>query len=774
MRKAKLSISFPEHRAPVRIAVLLFFLYLPVFSINSTAQAGTATRPKIGYVLSGGGAKGMAHVGVLKVLEEVGLKPDVITGTSMGSIMGGLYSMGYSAGEIGHIIGTVDWGKVLTNEIPADQVIMRRKHEYRRFLLEMPIYEGKPELPSGLIEGQKLSELFSELSWRQAGVDNFSEFPVPFTCIATDILTGEMVEINSGDLSSAMRASMAIPSVFTAVSRDTSHILVDGGVRRNFPVQEALDMGADIIIGVYVGFDSQMEPEQLRSLTSVITRTSLLSGAQDVESQVPLVDYMIVPDLQGYSPASFTDGVEIMNRGETAARSQIEQLRALADSINGLGVPGLNEVLPANDSLLISDISVLYTTESLSSFVIEKSDIQTGSWITPDELNASIDRLFGTLFFEKIEYYFEKMEEGYRLVFRIKEKAHSSLKMALHYDNAFGPGVILNYTLLNSILDGSRLGLSVDISESPQFRAYYDIHLGKKRNFIGTLFTTSEREELPFYENNADIGNYKHTYFSGGLGFRQSLGINNHVGADIYYRYGTLKLSNNIKVVKPELEYLNNFIFRGPEVALVYRHNSYDSFLYPTRGSNVNLKYKQAFRTTNVISFSFPDSIEVDDRIKDTMDPYWHLTADLENYLPLGNKVSLNSGIAAGLSSDEKPFSDSYYIGGHGYNLRANQIAFMGLQNHELLVGNYLMGKLGLQLEPFPNLYASVLANLIFVADELDTFMENVLSFAAEGRYLGMGAGITYKTPVGPISVFYGSRTDVWNPIWYTSIGFTF
>jgi NTE family protein len=716
----------------------------------------------------------MAHVGVLKVLEEVGLQPDVITGTSMGSIMGGLYSVGYSAEEISHIIETVDWSKVLTNEIPADQVIMRRKHEYQRFLLEMPIYDGKPELPSGLIEGQKLSELFSELSWRQAGVDDFMKFPVPFTCIGTDILKGEMVEMNSGDLSSAMRASMAIPSVFTAVSRDTSHILVDGGVMRNFPVQEAIDMGADIIIGVYVGFDSHMKPEQLRSLTSVITRASLLSGAQDVESQVPLVDYMIVPDLQGYSPASFTDGVEIMNRGEEAARSQIEQLRALADSLNGLGAPVPIKALPANDSLLIGDISVLYASASLSSFVIEKSEIETGSWITPDELNAAIDRLFGTLFFEKIEYYFEEMEESYRLVFRIKEKANSSLKMALHYDNAFGPGFILNYTRLNSLMDGSRLGLSVDISEDPQFRGYYDIHLGKKRNFIGSVFTTVEREELPFYFNDVDIGNYHHTYFTGGVGFRQSLGINNHLGADFYYRYGTLKLSRNIKEVRPELEYLDNFIFRGPELSIVYQHNSFDSYLYPTRGSRVNLRYRQAFKTENLTIFSFPDSIEVEDRYKDEVDPYWHVTADLENFLALGDKFSLISGIAAGLSSDEKPFPDNYYIGGHGYNLRANQVAFIGLHNHELLQGNYVKGKLGLQVEPLPNLYTSLLANLIFVADELDVFMDNVFSFASEGRYFGMGAGLTYKTPVGPISIFYGSRTDVWNPIWYTSIGFTF
>ena len=190
-----------------RCLLVFAALILSLFHEDSNLCAQDGTRPKIGYVLSGGGAKGMAHVGVLKVLEEVGLQPDYITGTSAGSIIGGLYAIGYSTEELTEIIGPENWAKVLTNQIPADKVIMRRKHEYSRFALEMNMYDGKPELPSGVIEGQKISEFFSELSWRQAGVDDFNDFPVPFACIGTDILKGEKVLLNSGDLSSAMRAS---------------------------------------------------------------------------------------------------------------------------------------------------------------------------------------------------------------------------------------------------------------------------------------------------------------------------------------------------------------------------------------------------------------------------------------------------------------------------------------------------------------------------------------------------------------------------------------
>ncbi len=483
---------------------------------------------------------------------------------------------------------------------------------------------------------------------------------------------------------------------------------------------------------------------------------------------------MIVPDLEGYSPASFSDGVEIMNRGEAAARAQIDVLKALADSVNSLGVAPERRQLPANDSILVTDIKVLAASPALSGFVVARSGIETGEWIKPDQLNEGIEKLFGTLFFEKIEYYFEKTDQGHRLVFRIKEKAHSSIGAALHYDNAFGPGLILNYTLINSLVEGSRLGLSLDISENLQMRAYYDIHLGKKRNFMGSLFVTGEREELPFYSNNVDIGNYKHDALKAGLGFRQSLGINNHVGADFYYRYSTLKLSRNIKEVKPELEYLDNFIFRGPELALVYQANTFDNHLYPTRGSRVDIKYRQAFQTSSIVVFDFPDSVDVENKVTESVDPYWHLTIDLENYLPLGKKFSFNSEFSTGISDNDKPFPDNYYLGGYRYNMRSNQMAFVGLQSHELLQGNYVKEKLAIQYQPIPNLYISALYNLMFVTDDVNTLLDDIFTWNDEARYMGVGAGFTYKTPVGPVSVYLGSRTDVWNPIWYTNIGFTF
>ena len=749
--------------------ILLFLPYL------LQGQPGSEGRPKIGYVLSGGGAKGMAHVGVLKVLEEVGLQPDYITGTSMGSIVGGLYSIGYSAGEISTMIEKIDWGTVLTNEIPSSQVYIRSKHDYNRFMLQMPVYGNKPELPSGLIEGQKLSQLFSELTWRQAGITDFTDFPVPYACIGTDLLRGDMVVMNSGDLSSAMRASMAIPSVFTPVKRDTSHILVDGGVLRNFPVQEAIDMGADIIIGVYVGFESEVTGDDLRTLTGIMTRTSLLTGAHDVMNEMKSVDLLIVPDLEGYSSSSFGDGVDIMKLGEEAARRQIEKLKALADSLNSIyPAPGILP-LPENDSILVNEITVESVDPSIKSFILEKSGLETGQWITLEELNRSVDRLFGTLYFDRIDYSFVSMEEGHRLILGIKEKTSSSLNLALHWDNFYGPGLILNYTFLNSLSEGSRAGITMDLSGSPQARGFYDLYMGKKRNFITSVFFAAEREELPIFSNNVDIGNYLYTYNNGGFALRQMLGTNQQIGVEFYYRYSNLKLSRNIKEVLPEFSFIDNFIFRGPELNFLYQVNSYDNNLYPTRGINFDFSYRQALKTKYISNFTLPDSLGGQkEKDIETMDPYWHINASFESYLPLGKKISFNSEFASGLSANDKPFPDNYYIGGYRYNLRQNQVPFVGLHINETLNGNYLKEKLALQVRLNSKIYTSALFNLIIVSDDIDTFFDDILSWEDQTRYMGLGAGLTYKTPVGPLSVFFGSRTDVWNPIWYLNIGYTF
>ena len=255
----------------------------------------------------------MAHIGVLKAMEEAGIYPDYITGTSMGSIIGGLYAIGYSAADIDSIARQMNWSRLLSNEIPLNKVAFEEKSYYGRYIIEFPFRNKKLGLPRGLIEGQELTIQMSNMTRPAHHISDFNDFPIPFACIGANIETGKAKVLNTGLLPEALRASMAIPTFFTPMEID-SNIYVDGGLIRNFPVQEVIDMGADIIIGVSVS--SGLEPrDKLNSMVAVLSQAAFIASALDTEEQIKLVDIMISPNLEGYSTGSFNSTYGIIKRG---------------------------------------------------------------------------------------------------------------------------------------------------------------------------------------------------------------------------------------------------------------------------------------------------------------------------------------------------------------------------------------------------------------------------------------------------------------------------
>ena len=230
-----------------QLKIFLTILCCFCFTVNSWAQQQTV-RPKIGLTLSGGGAKGLAHIGILKAIDSAGLKIDYITGTSMGAVLGALYAAGYSGKEIEKICKDMDWDALLSNQIPLHSLSMEEKNQYSRFALDLPFINNKIKLTTGLIQGQELSIRLSELFFHVYNTRDFNDLHIPFKCMATDLETGNLVVLDSGNLVTALRASMAIPSIFTAVNIGDKR-LVDGGLVRNFPVKNVKQMGADITIG---------------------------------------------------------------------------------------------------------------------------------------------------------------------------------------------------------------------------------------------------------------------------------------------------------------------------------------------------------------------------------------------------------------------------------------------------------------------------------------------------------------------------------------------
>ncbi|MFV2073005.1 MAG: patatin-like phospholipase family protein [Thermoanaerobaculales bacterium] len=301
------------------------------------APGGAAEEPpekpsKLVLVLSGGGARGVAHIGVLRVLEELHIAPDLIVGTSMGSIIGGLYAAGWRPDEIEELIDAIDWGSVFTDRVDRRNLSFRRKQDDRPVMIQGRLhFDGlKPVLPSGVIQGQRLELILRTAEALSAGSSDFDRLPIPFRAVAADIATGEAVVLDSGSLATAMRASMSVPGALPPV-RHGELDLVDGGIAANLPIGIAKDLGATKVIAVDISSPLLKEGERIGSFMSVYTHLNSLLTVSNRERDVRLLapdDLLIVPELGDISFISFDRLQEAAAIGEDAARLKIDELRS--------------------------------------------------------------------------------------------------------------------------------------------------------------------------------------------------------------------------------------------------------------------------------------------------------------------------------------------------------------------------------------------------------------------------------------------------------------
>jgi len=726
-------------------------------------------RPRIGLVLSGGGAKGLAHIGVLKVLEEAGIVPDYISGTSMGSIVGGLYAIGYSAEELSRLNQTLDWSVLLSDFIPLSNIALDEKHDYKRYIVELPIRSKKVMLPSGLLEGQNLSNLVSSLTWRTAGIDSFDSFPYPYRCVGTEIINGEIVDFKKGDLALAMRSSMAIPSVFTPVVYDTNQVVVDGGVIRNFPVDEAIDMGADIIIGVYVGFKDRVTSEDLNSLDRILSRSTGAYGIYDSREQAKKVDILITPDLNAFTSADFNKSVEIESLGENAAREHLTTLKALAEEQLSYGGRMRPAPLRENDSLLITRVEVNDLKYYDQSLVYGKLNIARNSYLTKDELNKGIERLFGTLYFDRLRYRFEKDGKGFKLIMDAKEKAPSSLKVSVHYDNFYGAGLMINYTQSNFLISGTRLTAVADLSEYPQVRLNYRKYTGPRMNLLAGYEAYYESNLIPGYLNGEVVGNVKHNHFTSELGLRYSFDLNHQAGLTALFENSAFFPNKAMQQFYPEAYNFKRYGFAGFGLSGSYGLNTLDDLHYPVEGHLLDFYIRGVYKPMVNLKY-LSDTMQN----QPSLNSFAKLYFSYDNYKRLGNKFSLNMGLSFGLSTDEYIASDYFFAGGYKYNLRRNHIAFVGYNLGEVVATNFLKFKLGVNYRVIKNLQIEIVGNSLMASDSFNGLTESIFGITQDNLHLGFGGGATYKTILGPLSLMVAGNNQDSKLRWYISMGFSF
>jgi NTE family protein len=733
-------------------SILILASILFIATATSAQEQVIHKRPKIGLVLSGGGAKGFAHIGVLKVLEEAGIHIDYIGGTSMGSIIGGLYSIGYSADSLEKIIKSLDWPELLTDRFPRNYLSFEEKKNDGKYILPFPLYEGKFQLPIGLIPGQNLELLISKLTWNANEITDFNKLPIPFLCVATDIAKGEAVVMRSGSLQKSIRASMAIPTIFTPILMNEK-TLVDGGIFNNFPVDEVRKMGADIIIGVDVGFE-QFNGADLNSMLRIVEQSVFIHTVDDNKKSRAKCDIFIMPDLKAYTLMDFDQADSLMYLGKIAAMKQFGKLKALADSINQLGIIDTIKKITPIKYFEISDIKVVGNKNTPRSYILSKLNIEVPSKVTATELDEAMNRVHGTLLFKKVTYSIAKTEPGHILTVEVEERAKSLFSLGVNYNTDYKASIYLNSSWVNLFTQGSKLSLDALLGANPRLDVTYFIFSGWNPNGIkptnknwrfdfGLNFSVSNYD-LVNYNNGLKISSFGYTDIAGNI-YAQTIFKNSYAwGIGIQNEYNYFKADfNPFNVPTSYHKFFNIYSY--------LKFDTYNNTYFPEKGVQLNYQIRYISKLYD-----------------NTVPPGILINGKWSNAIPVQSKFTIISSLYTGISiADSIPDTYQYRIGGLTTYYVKNGVPFVGEKLLEHRSRNYAIVRLDFQYEIFRKNFIILNAN----AGKSASLFENLIS--GGDKLTGLGISYGYYSLLGPIELTFMKSPNE-NLMVYLNVGFWF
>lgn len=454
--------------------LILTLTVIPVYGQQSLPNEEQKKIPEVGLVLSGGGARGFAHIGVLKVLEEANIKVDLITGSSMGSVVGGLYAIGYTPEMLEQIALSNDWEEIFNENPPRHyQSVSQKARGGQQYLLSLPFENRRLNLPQAFIGGQKISMVLSRLMFPYHDDMDFNSLPIPFAPVVTDLQTGEGVRLEKGFLPDAVRASTAIPGVFQPVKIDTA-TFVDGGLARNIPASDAREMGADIVIASDVGIPVQ-PVDSLRSFVDVLVQSVGFARERSDEEQRKFVDLYIRPSIEEYSTFDFDETAELIRVGEEAARKLLPELRALADSTNQKNRTFRKPIGSTSDTVTIGSIEVSGGDEYLRYRFNQSLRVEVGGSLTTKELENHLNRIYRSGYFDKLGFrLIQKPEsEAYELHVDISADDQQRVGLGARYDSHYKASLMFGGHFNQMFTSGDALIVDLRLGEQLQLEADY-------------------------------------------------------------------------------------------------------------------------------------------------------------------------------------------------------------------------------------------------------------------------------------------------------------
>ena len=717
---------------------------LPFFSIAQDS----IKKPKIGLVLSGGGAKGLSHIGVLKVIDSLGIKIDYIGGTSMGAIVGGLYASGYTGKQLDSIFRILEFDDLVQDNIPRKSKLLFNKRNDDIYALSLPFKKLKLETPNALSKGFYNYNFLSKLTYHVRNTRDFKKLPIPFFCMATDIETGEDILINKGIFPQALIASSSVPSIFYPFEIE-GRLLVDGGVTNNYPVEKLKELGAEYIIGVDVQ-EELKDRNELQGITTIFGQISNFYTQSQMKSKRQLTNIYIKPEIKGYTVLSFENGKKIIENGEYATRNFLSELLKFENK--AYQKPKLK---PVKDSIFVGNIAFTELKNYTRAYVLGKLRFKPNSKVSFEDFQNGIQNLSNTQNFSSIKYQFNEKD----IFISLREnKINTFLKFALHYDELYKSGALINITQKKIISKNDMVSLDLIFGDNFRYDFNYLIDNGYNFSFginsslnkfnknVNTAFGIQSYLSNAFDKINLDYSSVNTKVFLQTIFLRKF-----NIGGGLEFQNLFLK-SENLSKANKVIENSNYFSIVG-----FLSYDTFDDKYFPKKGWYLKSNFNNYFSSTDYTSQFSNFSISKTD--------LGIAVAPIKNF-----SVVFKNEIGFKIGHSTLPYFD-FALGGTGFKDSANIIPFYGYDFLSIIGNSYIKSSGTFDYEFYKKNHINLTYNASIVGD----FIFNATkTWFNKPSNTGFGLGYGLETLIGPIEMKY-----TWSPesnfsAFWVNLGFVF
>ena len=775
-----------------RVVPLLFAFILSLSAFANNDSIPTRG-PRVGLVLGGGGAKGAAHIGVLKYIEELGIPIDYVVGTSMGSIIGGLYALGYSPDEMQELISQMNWSKYMTNSVDREFLSSSEKSRGSTYLLTIPFGKGEFSaksqkkandikgsktsylmLPSSLSGGSNLLNLFNALSTGYQDEMDFRDMPIPFACIATNVKTGDEVVLDHGKFPVALRASMSIPGIFDPITID-GQLLMDGGLVNNFPTDRCREMGADIIIGIEVAAGLEQDEEKLKSLPQILSQLKNIAVKGHNEENRKLCNVYIKPDVSNFGMLSFSkeDIDSIVNIGYVAAHDYTEQLLTIKKKIGerrkSLRAPK-SKFIEYDSVFILNEINLKNVGPKEEAWLIRKGNLRTGEPTTTDEVMETIEIYRGTAIFSKIEYTLRPVDFRndtmaiplYDLNIDFEMAEPNTADLGIRFDTEESATLLFNLGVNQRRLSGFKANVSLGLGYNPFFHGTatlaglslanlnfsYDLRLIRYNVTEADFFGTNK----PVYYNNA-LQNRLRLYVS-------EFHLRN-IQTAVGFEFDRIKFFQSSMDNLIDLDSLNTKISEttwGPFVR--FKFDNLDDPYFATRG----------------VETAIDAHWRMNSKKRETYSNIGDITLYFKGYIPAGKVTFIPQIYMRGIIGDNRMFPYGNIIGGSKFGRYFDyQLPFVGFTRpYEYLSFNMVgIGRLDIRCNIVGKHYVTAIANFARSSRDIKCFFQPD-DIQINENIFGAALQYSYNSLIGPITLdgHWENMTKKFG--FYLSIGYDF